>query len=383
MANQPLKCAALVACALVAIGAATPHAKPAAPRPAPRPLELYSVAFASPSIGWVGGNGAIFVTGDGGRHWQRQYTGRVNIYALAFADAVTGWAAGMDPIWGNGVLLGTTDGGSHWKKLSEPPHPLRSMSFADASNGIGIAGGSLARLSLGEWGTQPFIGGRIVLTHDGGRSWSILDTPQAADSACMTDATHLWMGNQASVQRSIDSGAAWHYALGAAVDPYRNWSARVACADRRTIWALFETTDMIAAGQGRPFVLYRSGDGGASWSAVLYNANAANAYHNISAQAASTLDAGPFAVNGGASAFVLGFSADNMTKANGVSASATGDAGATWHAAGTVGALGATSPIGIAAVSSQRAWVVGTVNGRGRLFATADGGRTWTEQTPQ
>lgn len=368
--------APLVACAILA-GAAAPHVAKFAPS---RPLELYSVAFVSPLFGWVGGNGAIYNTRDGGSTWRRQFSGHVNVYSVDFVDALHGWAAGMDPIWGTGVLLGTTDGGNHWSKLGEPPHPLRALDFADAANGISIAGGSLARLTVGEWGTQPFIGGRIVLTHDGGRSWSVVDTPQSADSACMSDATLAWTGNQASVQRSRNGGRTFHYAFGAKVDPYRSWSARIACSGRQTVWALFETTNPAAGGQGRPFVLYRTSDRGATWKAVLENANASAAYSDVHAAAAPTLDAGPYAVSGSSSALVLGFSAENVARGTGVTMSATSNGGEGWVTAGSVPALGPTSPIGISAVSARQAWVVGTVNGRGRIFTTADGGQTWKEQ---
>jgi photosystem II stability/assembly factor-like uncharacterized protein len=375
--------AVLAASAVLLLGSTVSRSHPvktAPPVKAPRSFELYSVAFASPAHGWVGGNGMIFATVDGGAHWKQQFTGHLNVYAMTFIDEQRGWAAGMDPIWGTGVLLGTGDGGAHWNRLGEPPHPIRSLSFVDGSNGIGIAGGSLVRFAPAEWGTPPFIGGRIVATHDGGHTWSVIETPQAADSACLSDSSHGWTGNQGSVQRSIDGGATWHHVLAAGVDPYRTWSARVACASPQVIWALFETTDAISGAQGRPFIVYRSADAGEHWAPVLLNTGASAAYRGIQAAAAPTVDAAPFAVSGPSHALFLGFTAPNVTQGNGISALVTNDGGGSWQPQRTVPAFSPTSAVAISAPSATRAWVVGTVQGRGRIFTTADGGRSWTEQ---
>jgi len=354
--------------------------KPDVAAPAP---ELLAVSFASPQNGWVAGNGVIFSTNDGGKHWSRQYSGRARLSALDFVDSRNGWAAGMDPISGTGVLLGTSDGGAHWTKLTDTPHPLRSLSFADPQDGIGISGGSLARLAIGEWGETPFIGGKIAITHDGGHSWTLLDTPQSADTTCYGDALHAWTGNQASVQRTVDGGKTWHHVLAAQVDPYRTWAARVSCSGPDAAWVAFETTDPIVAQSGRPFVLYRTTDGGATWQPVLENAGAAAAYRLVSAPAASLMALGPFGVAGQNDALLLGFRPTDIVQGSGVSAQTTADGGTAWQALNAIGGLSVMGAIAISVVDPQHVWVAGSSAHGSHLYATADGGHSWTEQFPR
>jgi len=337
---------------------------------------LFSGAFVNAQAGWVGGDGAIFATTDGGRHWKRQYAGHDRIDALSFVDARTGWAAGINPIRGTGVLLGTTDGGAHWNALAVPAHPLRSIDFADAHNGIGTSGGSLASLSYGDWGTLPFTGGKIALTRDGGHSWIALDTPQAADSACMGDTQHAFIAYQASVQATRDGGRTWHHVLAANIDPYRSWAARVACAGPTVAWVLFETAQATTAGQGRPYLLYRTTDGGITWQPVLENGGAQAAYRDVQAPPGRFLAPGPFGISGADFALTLGFSADNVLKNDGVTAAITTDGGSTWQQLGTIGGFSTTARLALVVLDARHAWIVG--GKRSQVYATADGGRTWT-----
>jgi len=343
------------------------------------PPALFSAAFVNAQTGWVGGDGAIFSTTDGGRHWKRQYAGRDRIDALAFVDAHTGWAAGMNPVWGTGILLGTTDGGAHWHALGVPAHPLRSINFADPENGIGVSGGSLAALPYGDWGTLPFTGGKIALTRDGGRTWTVLDTPQAADSACMADAQHAFIAYQGSVQVTRDGGRTWHHVLPAKIDPYRSWAARIACAGPSVAWVSFESTQATAAAQGRPFVLYRTTDGGVTWQPVLENAAAQAAYRDVQAPAASVIVPGPFAISGADYALTLGFSEDEILKNNGATAATTTDGGASWQRLATLAGFSATARLALAVVDARHAWVVG--GSPSRVYATSDGGHTWTARS--
>lgn len=80
-------------------------------QPTPSGNDRYDAFFIDANTGWtVGANGTILKTTDGGASWQRQASGiDVGIRAVRFTDANNGWAQGE-----YGALLHTTDGGASW-----------------------------------------------------------------------------------------------------------------------------------------------------------------------------------------------------------------------------------------------------------------------------
>ena len=69
------------------------------------------VSFADALHGWaVGMNGVILATTDGGVTWTVQNWGAAAwLYDVAFPDASRGWAVGSD-----GTIIATSDGGATW-----------------------------------------------------------------------------------------------------------------------------------------------------------------------------------------------------------------------------------------------------------------------------
>jgi len=116
--------------------------------------KLRAAVFADENNGWfVGLEGVILNTSDGGDNWSCQQSGtNENLWEVTFYDADTGWAVGE-----NGSLLRTTDGGLNWTAtlFDTITGHIYSVAFEDGRNGWGV----------GEYGT-------IVRTTDGGRRWA-------------------------------------------------------------------------------------------------------------------------------------------------------------------------------------------------------------------
>ena len=87
----------------------------------PHALDLYGVAFADPTHGWVVGDNGIYATTDGGATWKVQYrdSQSLSLCGVAVAGTTHGWAVG-NLADGNGnfegsTILTTADGGMSWR----------------------------------------------------------------------------------------------------------------------------------------------------------------------------------------------------------------------------------------------------------------------------
>lgn len=127
------------------------------------------------------GNGdksALYRSTDAGLHWQTVHR---NTIAKAFFDCITfldplhGFVLG-DPIDGRFFLLETRDGGVHWSPVTTAPAANEGEGAFAASNT------SLVVRAPGHlWiGTGGKLGGRVLASHDGGKTWTAAETPLAA-----------------------------------------------------------------------------------------------------------------------------------------------------------------------------------------------------------
>jgi photosystem II stability/assembly factor-like uncharacterized protein len=123
----------------------------------------------------------VFATGDAGRHWNLIYsTDRQGVFfdAIAFWDQRNGIAL-SDPVDGRFFVLRTHDGGRTWTRV--PPEKLPLVLPGEAA--FAASGSSLVVLDSSDvWiGTGGGGRGRVMHSRDGGRSWSVVDTPVHAD----------------------------------------------------------------------------------------------------------------------------------------------------------------------------------------------------------
>jgi len=194
--------------------------------PADAPRFATSGAIAAPSPGrlFVATTVSdLLTTGDGGASWSWSPTGAVSGFGLPqsldFVSADDGWVSGVDAAGENGVLLTTSDGGASWgTALSVPGVSITSVRFGDRASGWFIGGGDL---EMEGWVAS--------CTTDGGKTWSaarplpqdsgprleysVLEAfaPRAAGSAVLMQTDELvgGVGDGTTVWRTVDGGDTW------------------------------------------------------------------------------------------------------------------------------------------------------------------------------
>jgi len=306
---------------------------------------------------------------------------------VSFTDASHGWIAGQA-----GYVLRTSDGGATWTKTTMSGRVnLSSVSFADSTHGF----------ASGVWWTTENIGkaGPLLFsTSDGGATWNksrllpgvngMMDHVVAidADTACAVGAASE-IEHYGVVVRTTNGGSSWQTQL--------KQSGRrttvltgVDFVDADTGWA-----SGYDAHTGHGVVLATS-DGGATWrkqatpqSAWILQIDFADAQHGWASAYKSVLRT----TDGGATwvkvAVVHGPDQDiedvsffdvehGWAVGNSGTIWATSDGGATWTAQ-TSGVK--TGLLAACFVSAQQGWVVGEDN---VVLKTTDGGATWVGSGP-
>jgi len=188
---------------------------------------FYSVSFINDSIGWVGGS-SIYHTINGGGNWTIQKD-TILMRELFFISADTGWYVGD-----NGIIAKTTDGGNNWfLQESNTNNRLWSVHFIDKLNGwiCGDNGTILKTTDGGSHWANKYIfmdntwffsisatsenqcwatgrDGTIVHTSNGGTTWEFQDNPNSGwmESINFIDSLHGWICGEDGVILSTSNG---------------------------------------------------------------------------------------------------------------------------------------------------------------------------------
>ena len=225
--------------------------------PRPTGYSLYDVDYVDAYTAVAVGEGTILRSEDGGATW-RQLRSPVSygLWAISFADEWNGLVVGDA-----GAVFRTTDGGESWvAQSSGTTAGLRRVSFPDPMNGTAIGKG-----------------GVIIRTTDGGATW----TPHSAGAGMgLNDVdfcdglTGMIVGGN-TVLSTTDGGVTWT----ARAFPARNtsWTAptlmdvdvidasyAVMVGHEKWTWPATEVFNG---------VVYKTTDGGATWSLVHYGAS--------------------------------------------------------------------------------------------------------------
>lgn len=125
----------------------------------------------------------IYRTTDRGQSWALQYRDASKgafLDAIAFFDSNRGLTVG-DPVNGRFVVLETKDGGQHWARIPDlglPPSLPGEGAFAASGTALITCGTNDAWFGSGGGATS-----RVFHSSDGGRSWSVSNTPIRAAAA--------------------------------------------------------------------------------------------------------------------------------------------------------------------------------------------------------
>ena len=330
---------------------------------------LTGMEFVSAAQGWVVGQNTILATSDGGARWRAQLTGDLNLTSVDFISGRDGWAVGTTS------LLATTDGGARWTSLPEPCQTIRSVHFISPATGFAVAGGG--DLSGPPSPGVPYLGGVVLATGDGGRSWHPLATPGNAQQVCFSDPVHGWLGADGMLYRTSDGGKTWTVLTSKAgqlgSDPA---SMTVECAGGGTAWAL--STGPGAAMSQEPHVGYHADQAGAT---PIFAEQYFRGPGTKPAAEAPGSYAGPYsALSPSAAVFIdfcvaCGYGTAPWDVAT--------DSGATLVREGNVGEV--NDPQAASFLSPGTGWVAGlayasetaSAKDQERIVATANGGRTW------
>jgi photosystem II stability/assembly factor-like uncharacterized protein len=167
---------------------------------------LSGVCFVNPQKGWVVGEaGTILYTEDGGAHWQAQQSGETEamLEGVRFLDEKRGFVVGEF-----GIIMVTEDGGATWKYIIKREEnildieamgknrpTLYSLYFDDDKTGVAVG-----------------VGGCILRTQDGGKTWQNIPSPTANHIyRVKSHDGRMWAtGLQGTLLKSEDNGQSWN-----------------------------------------------------------------------------------------------------------------------------------------------------------------------------
>jgi photosystem II stability/assembly factor-like uncharacterized protein len=336
--------------------------------PQPTPANyLRSIAFGDANTGWAVGNfGKIVNTTNGGGSWAAQTSGvSAHLNAVAALDASFAWIVGD-----GGKILHTSNGGATWNRQNSDPitsSGFSSVDFVSSTTGwvvgrsivqttdggttwtvqvSGLTGGMGSDIdfvdSLNGWAVAS--GSQILHTADGGTTWTNQNSNGASQllGVSFINATTGWtVGCGGAIRYTADGGTTWFPQISGITSCLED----VAFVDSSNGWAV---------GQGG--IILHTTDGGNSWLGQLSGTtNDLRAVFALDSYTAWTVGGN----SSGSPAIIR----------------KTTNGGATWVTLSN-GENGWLNTIFF--TDALNGWTGGP---NGMIFATQDGGTTWTRQS--
>ena len=237
-----------------------------------------AIAFANGHIGWYGnGTGRVYRTDDGGAHW-RQIWRKPGTYvrALEFADEQTGYLGNVAPGYFDDVtdrqpLYVTHDGGAHWQPVTQVVGPPVT----------GVCAIDILRVDRKVVAIRA--GGRVggpaglMESFDGGTKWRSRDlgaaTGMILDIHFLDPQTGFIAGASGSdegkaharILKTDDGGATWRAVFDSTRAGDNNW--KLAFPSRNVGYATIMSYEA-PAGEARGYVV-KTTDGGEHWQPLV------------------------------------------------------------------------------------------------------------------
>lgn len=317
-----------------------------------------ALRLADAKTGWIGGNGQIAFTKDGGATWKAQYRGSVEIHQIFALSASKVWAVLGSETSASWKLIRSTDGGAHWKDAGTVP----SGSFLHfTSDKVGFVGS--------------------YMTKDGGATWRELAEPNnIVGEAYFHDVANGWAvqnGNgKYNFLHTSDGGATWKTVMSRKSEVEPTGSV-IRSAGKNDAWIeLIGDSGMTQTS----YALFHTTDGGKSWlPAVVHNTAGAGpapgfSYDDKGYFGGTGSSPGQLYVVNSSTAYMGGrcMACDNAN-----TIMETTDGGKSWTV--RAGQFAGYGELLIAAADAKHAWMItNDYSSSSVLYTTTDGGKKFS-----
>jgi photosystem II stability/assembly factor-like uncharacterized protein len=314
---------------------------------------LDAVDFVSDTVGYIGGQGIILKSSDGGLTWVNLYTSPDNVLSVDAVDAVNVWAATSD------YLLRSTDGRSFQRvdpaiNAGQNGKGISAIDFVSGDQGFILANGVIWRLT-------------------NGANAQMATPPGRVDSLSFVDLNNGFAAGANVVCKTNDGGRTWTRIFTAQVAGESPWQALIRAGSDTNAWLMVYGGDAGLGHEG--YVVFHTTDGKRFMPAMDEGYIAPTAYPTIHLDNSRNLviRPGTITVHGDQDAFFMGFGVDDLflirTVDNGKSFVSLdmGSQGDTLTDTGR--------PVSLSFTDATHGWLVGTQNdGQGIILDTTDGG---------
>lgn len=203
------------------------------------PGSWYHIQFVSPTTGFMGANGALVATTDGGNTWSLSsgYPDCPVIYGMDFLNERQGLVGGYQISSGRGGIFKTIDGGQSWQ-LAHAGRTNKAIYLTDS-------------IAVGDDGTS------IIRSADGGETWSVVATVITGfiDIAKLDSNTAVGVSTNGDIWRSSDGGFTWT----------QQWIGE---GDLPYTWRIQFIDPLIGHVVGPAGAILATSDGGLTWTRI-------------------------------------------------------------------------------------------------------------------